>query len=92
MVSTDRTHPGRGIRAEAGNDESRRAIRVLSRNGNSTTISVPVPFLHSMNLLPGSRVELVYDHEWGGFFVLPYVEKPIASTPPAPTGEATHGA
>lgn len=91
-MGTDSTHPTRGLRAEAGSGESRRAIRRLCRNGNSTTIGVPPEFLNKMHTLPGEFVELIYDEEWEGFFVRPYQRPPIVSPRSTPSPRVIDGA
>ena len=92
MVSTNGTHPARGLRDEAGTSESRRAIRRLCRNGNSTTVGVPPEFLNRMHVLPGDFVELIYDDEWEGFFVRRHVRPPIVSPRSQPSPRVTDGA
>lgn len=86
----ERTHPQGGGPATVIGDDRRRAVRLLCRNGNSTTISVPPEFMAAMGIFPGDRVELVFDREWGGFLVRTYFEPVDAPAAAASEREAPH--
>ena len=67
-----------------------RARRKVSRQGNSLTVSIPPAFLKTLHLLPGDELELILDHEWGGWFVRPVslrVFRPAPTLHAVMTGE-----
>lgn len=68
-MSTARTDRSLSRRSPQVSDDHRRAIRKLSRNGNSLTVAVPPEFVSAMFVLPGDDLELVYDAEWEGVFI-----------------------
>lgn len=68
-MSTVGTNQRGTHRSKRVSDDHRRALRKLTRNGNSLTVSIPPEFLSAMHLLPGDDLELVYDHEWAGVFI-----------------------
>lgn len=91
VESTDRAVSGGGESVGAIFDSHRFAVRTASKQGNSICIPIPPAFMRAMNLFPSDKVELIFDREWGGFFVrlLKPREFRPPTPPPARTSEGT---
>jgi len=62
-----------------------KAVRTITRNGNSLTVGLPGIFQRALSIGEGDRVELVLDREWGGYFVRPLVPRGVRPVTPVPT-------
>lgn len=91
LVGVESTYPDGGATVMDVDGDRRRAVRRLSRNGNSTTITVPPEFLHSMGRLPGELVELVSIAGGRAFVVRPYHTARASTSSSASTSESNSG-
>lgn len=82
-MGTNRTYPGGAAWQEPLIEVQRRAVRKLTKNGNSITVSIPVEFMHALNLLPGDEVVEIYDPVFEGFVVRPVRPRRVPSSPSA---------